>query len=43
MVRKAASSFAKTGAKGIEIFGRIIGFKYGCEGVLESRLLEIII
>ncbi len=41
-VPKAALSFARTGSKGIKIYGRIIGTKYGCECVLESRLLETI-
>ncbi len=41
-VRKAALSFARTGVKSIKIYGRIIGTKYGCECVLESRLLETI-
>ncbi len=41
-VRKAAVSFARTDATDIRIYGRIIGQKFGCECVLESRLLETI-
>ncbi len=41
-VRKAAVSFARTDATNIKVYGRIIGTKYGCECVLESRLLETI-
>ncbi len=41
-VRKAAVSFAKTDATDIKVYGRIVGTKYVCECVLESRLLETI-
>lgn len=41
-VRNAALKFAKIGAKDIKIYGRIIGYKYNFECILESKLIETI-